>query len=213
MWRPVGVLLQSPKSSGRSGLTLVELLLVAALFAAILGAVSHLVFSSLRAHLGSGGAAAGYHRMEQQLARLEQDLESAQPVPGAVFVGTAELLQLTRVDHAAGGDGDALDWVRVTYRLDGEALVRESIVWRQGTASEPVRETLFAVTDGAFAFGETDVEGRFHWAPVWDGVRLGIPRLVQLTGTVPVTLQTEPFALSRTIRHPAGILSTPEPGP
>jgi prepilin-type N-terminal cleavage/methylation domain-containing protein len=209
----------SRKPQWQRGLTLVELLLAVALFAMLLAAGAGLVRSSMSAQVGWQQAVEPYRRMEQALARLERDLESAQPLFDVPFLGGSDRLEFARVDRPfiEGAPSDP-DWVIVTYSLDGGAgggvaLLREESLWRsRGEGVDPLRrETLLSLDGGAFAFGVMDATTQqMAWATSWDGQTHGLPRLVRFDCALSPGASQPPVQLSRIVRHPAGRLPAVE---
>ena len=82
----------------RRGLTLVELLLAITVFSVVMAIAGGLLHAALRSHATWGDAARPHQQMARAFARLEQDLESAQPFFGIPFRGTDSMLEFARVE-------------------------------------------------------------------------------------------------------------------
>ncbi len=204
---------------GCSAMTLVELLLAVTLFSTLMGAVSGLVASGLRAQAEWGRSVAPYQQMERALSRLERDIESTQLFFGVPVQGEANALEFARIDTVPQAEGQPMaDWVRVRYRLetdlDGQVLIREEELWRAGEAAAPVqRDILLHVVDGRWAFGMLDAQQQLLWAEDWDGRTHGVPRLVRFDYTIPSSDSQAPIRMSRVFRNLSGSLPQLEEAP
>ena len=213
---PVVPCLLSPVSCPRRGMTLIELLLAATLFALMLIATAALVRSSLQAQNRWGILLEPYQRMERAIGRLEQDLESAQVFFGVPVSGTNEQLEFARVESVAIAEGKiAPEWIRVVYRIkpqgDQMALVRDVFLWRAGKESKPMQEdTLLPVSNGHFAYGALDKNQKLVWSEGWDEKNKGIPRLFKFDYTLSSAGNQSAVALSRVVRNPSGVLPVEE---
>lgn len=201
----------------RRGLTLVELLLALTVFSVVMAIAGGLLHAALRSHASWGDVARPYQQMARAFARLEQDLESAQPFFGIPFRGTDSALEFARVEPVPGDAAEpAMEWVRVSYRLEGGpaglSLVRETSPWRQPEdgAGPPRRETLLPLASGRFAFGALDAQGHLIWTSAWNSPARAVARLLRFDGAIPLGDGQSPSAFSRAVRNPAGILPPEE---
>jgi len=132
----------APSRRGQAGLTLLEVLVAAALFALFLGAALSFYLLHTRA------AARGQQKIEVQqnarvaLAVAAREIRMAGYDPDAVIAqqSTPAAIQDAgehRLTFLADIDDDGkLD--RVTFRLDGASLIRETSSWNGGSFSSPV---------------------------------------------------------------------------
>lgn len=199
MWLPTDNILSRPPRKA-AGLTLIELLITATVFTAVLAAASMLLHFTLRMQQRTDPAATSYEALERTLNRIEHDLESATRLFNVPFDGRADRLEFAQ--SAASG------WVRIVYRLipedEGLAVIRET--WHvPDDSGEPLqRETLTHLSRGAFTFGILE-NTAFLWAASWDGQALGVPRLVKLACAMAAE-DARGTAFERVIRNPAGVL-------
>ncbi len=191
--------------SRAAGLTLVELVLAASLFAGLFAAVGGLLLAGTRAYHAIGQADPA-EALERALLLLDHDIQSAQALGVAPFALEARRLELVRVGILP--DAAAADWLRVRYQVEEQdgilVLTREVFRWRDAAGAPLERRVLATLSDAVFEAAARTPEGALVWMPSWDGALSGIPRLVRLSLTVPRGVQTA--TLVRVLRQPAGAL-------
>ncbi len=190
-------------------MTLIELMLAIALFSFLMGSIGALVRWGLQIDAQWGNGLQPYVRLERLFSQLEDDLVSAEPLFAVPFRGTSTRVEFARVEVIDGDAGRVPQWIRVVYRLDGAALVREAFRWSDAvdTAQPIEHRTLATLSGGTFAFAVLEGQGAvLRWVAAWDGTHDGIPRFVQLTGTMAADGTATPVAFERVIRNPVGAL-------
>jgi hypothetical protein len=207
--------LSLPRRARRSAFTLVEVALATSLLAFLLAALGGLLTSSGRLQTGWQERVQPAVQGERALARWARELESAQAFFGLPFGVEGSAMEFAVVAQTPTGEGGAPqpEWLRVRYAVEEGAFVRESYLWRDGAAAL-TREVLAPMTAGQFAVGLRDPEtSALQWASPWSGASDEGPRLARLVrfeGAFPSS-GGRTVAVSRIVRHPAGVL--PEAGP
>lgn len=208
---------QSLRGSGacpRAGMTLIELMLAMTLFSAMLASVGGLIRSGLKAQARWGSSLAPYRQLEQGLAVMARDVESAQPLFDLPCEADERHVRFAQVARTSQGEPD---WFSLTYEIgewDGQpALIRERRRWRDGAAAVAERELMLRMSGGRFAFGMRDAQDAFIWSETWDGQAHGMPRLIRLEATVPVGAAADPLSITHVLRAPAGALPRLEETP
>lgn len=187
--------------SSKRAMTLVEVILAMSLLSTMMGAVGSLLQSGLRSQVVWGQTVEPHARLERALMQLERDIEAAQPFFGIPAIGSGEQLEAALFTS---------EWMRIVYRLQSGALMREAYAWKSGAASEPKESrVLIGVTEIQWAYGRLDPQGQLIWVDSWDGAKDGVPKLLKLAITAEAAPQ--PVALTRIFRNPAGNLPQDQP--
>lgn len=203
---------RSARNAGCRGLTLLELLVAAALAVGIITAVAVLSGRGLVAFSRTQGRLKQLFLMEKGLNQMGRELRNGVAVgfQERPFVGTKEQL-----DFFTSLDPTHL--VKVTYRLRAQgqrqALVRESQPVESTGEAEVKRQTLIpGVTGFAAQCGAADSEEgtTIQWIESWNQSE-HLPQLLR------VQIQTQDpqggiYSMSREFLIPQGVLASPTEG-